>query len=51
MPRKQKAIAFGDEPVEIDGMEVLFDKRVTLFPVTLLELPGAKPATGREPAR
>jgi hypothetical protein len=49
MPRRHQAAAFGDEPVEIDGMQVLFDKPVTLFPVTLLELPGATPPAA--PAR
>jgi len=37
--------AFDDAPVEIDGMRVLFDKRVTLFPVMLVEAP--KKAAGR----
>ena len=38
-----------DEPLEIDGMNVLFDKRVTLFPVTLVEMPVSKPEP--EPVR
>ena len=33
-----RPVAFDDEKVEIDGMRVLFDKRVTLFPVMLDEL-------------
>jgi len=33
-----------DAPVEIDGMHVLFDKRVALFPVTLVEPPAKAPA-------
>ena len=31
--------AMADHDVEIDGMRVLFDRRVTLFPVTLVETP------------
>jgi hypothetical protein len=37
------------QPIEIDGMEVIADERVTLFPVTLVEVPPAsheKPAHG-----
>jgi hypothetical protein len=30
-------------PVEIDGMEVIADERVTLFPVSLVEVPAAPP--------
>ena len=37
-----RARAFSDAPVEIDGMDVLFDKRVTLFPVTLVEKPARR---------
>lgn len=37
--------AFESTPSEIDGMDVLFDKRVTLFPVSLVA-PG-KPARAR----
>jgi hypothetical protein len=33
-----RPVAFEDNEVEIDGMRVLFDKRVTLFPVMLDEL-------------
>jgi hypothetical protein len=33
-----RAVAFETEEVQIDGMRVLFDKRVTLFPVMLDEL-------------
>lgn len=29
--------AMSDVPMEIDGMRVVIDKRVTLFPVTLVE--------------
>ncbi|MGH7629083.1 MAG: hypothetical protein ACREOF_06780 [Gemmatimonadales bacterium] len=39
----RRSDALSGEPVEIDGMEVIEDKRVTLFPVTLLELPGSTP--------
>jgi hypothetical protein len=31
------ALGESSEPSEIDGMDVLFDKRVTLFPVSLVE--------------
>ena len=36
-----RPVAFEDNEVEIDGMRVLFDKRVTLFPVQLDELASA----------
>ena len=36
-----RPVAFEDEDVDIDGMRVLFDKRVTLFPVQLDELASA----------
>ena len=36
-----RPVAFEDAEVEIDGMRVLFDKRVTLFPVQLDELASA----------
>lgn len=35
--RRRAALAMTDTPAEIDGMRVLFDRRVTLFPVTLVE--------------
>ena len=31
------ARAFGDEPVLLDGMKVVFDQKVALYPVTLEE--------------
>jgi hypothetical protein len=37
--RRRASHAMSETPVEIDGMDVLFDKRVTLFPVTLVERP------------
>ncbi len=39
-------MAAGEQPVMLDGMEVLFDKLVGLAPVTLVEKPGAKPRNG-----
>jgi hypothetical protein len=36
-----RPVGFEDTEVEIDGMRVLFDKRVTLFPVQLDELASA----------
>ena len=33
-----RPVSFDEHEVEIDGMRVLFDKRVTLFPVQLDEL-------------
>lgn len=33
------ALPFEDAPVEIDGMKVLFDTKVALFPVELEEQP------------
>ena len=39
---RARARALSDAPVEIDGMDVLFDKRVTLFPVTLVETPARR---------
>jgi hypothetical protein len=36
-----RPVAFEDNEVEIDGMRVLFDKRITLFPVQLDELASA----------
>jgi hypothetical protein len=33
-----RPVAFEEHEVEIEGMRVLFDKRVTLFPVMLDEL-------------
>lgn len=33
-----RPVAFEEHEVEIDGMRVLFDKRVTLFPVMLDEV-------------
>ena len=39
---RPRARALSDAPVEIDGMDVLFDKRVTLFPVTLVEKPARR---------
>ena len=35
------AVPLDEHEVEIDGMRVLFDKRVTLFPVMLDELASA----------
>ena len=43
--RRRAARAMEETPTEIDGMRVLFDKRVTLFPVTLVE-PSASPTGG-----
>jgi hypothetical protein len=40
--RGGKARALGDEPILIDGMKVLFDTKVALFPVTLD--PGQRPS-------
>jgi len=39
--------ALSEAPVEIDGMRVLFDKRVSLFPVTLVETPKATASSRR----
>jgi len=46
--RRRAALAMTDTPAEIDGMRVLFDRRVTLFPVTLVE--GTAPAAARRRA-
>jgi hypothetical protein len=37
------ALTLSDEPVLIDGMKVLFDTKVTLYPVTLKPGPDAEP--------
>jgi hypothetical protein len=34
-----RAMSLSTSAVEIDGMEVIADERVTLFPVTLIEIP------------
>ena len=39
------ALTLSDEPVLIDGMKVLFDTKVTLYPVTLK--PGSDADDGR----
>jgi hypothetical protein len=39
------ALTLSDEPVLIDGMKVLFDTKVTLYPVTLK--PGSDTENGR----
>lgn len=37
--RRPNAMSLSTSAVEIDGMEVIADERVTLFPVTLIEIP------------
>ena len=37
--RRPSAMSMSTSAVEIDGMEVIADERVTLFPVTLVEIP------------
>ncbi len=37
-----------DEPILIDGMKVLFDEKVALFPVTLKEPPPPEQERGRD---
>lgn len=37
--RRPRALSMSAPAVEIDGMEVIADERVTLFPVTLIEIP------------
>jgi hypothetical protein len=47
-----RARAFGDAPLMLDGMEVLFDKTVGLAPVTLVPKPdpGPRPSGSRAEA-
>ena len=41
------ALPFEEAPVEIDGMKVLFDTKVALFPVELEEQPEVERRNGR----
>lgn len=40
------SLSLAEEPVLIDGMKVLFDEKVALYPITLKE-PAAEPSRSR----